>query len=151
MIQESSQRTEGSTPEGYISVNPNTATKTGSQIETSQPNDRFGIQYISPLIKSLEENLSFTAILISIIGYIVISSFGHMDSIAKYFGYIGFLFGVFILYKLMGKNRIQIDIDFKNINRILLAVTVILIGFFWIEHKVTMIIQNYILSFMPIK
>lgn len=146
MTQENSQETKGSTTDVYIPVQSDVATKTDSQIETPQSNDIHGIQYISPLLKSLEENLSFTAILISIIGYIIISSFGHMDSVAKYFGYIVFLFGTFILYKLIGRNRVQIDVDFKNVNKVLVIVTSSLIIFLLIEHKVFITIQKYILS-----
>jgi len=151
MTQESSEPTQGSAAEGYIPVQSESAQKTASQIETIQPNDKFGIQYISPLLKSLEENLSFTAILISIIGYIVISSFGHMDSIAKYLGYIGFLFGTFILYKLIGRNRLKIEFDFKNVNKVLFIVTTILVVFLMIEHNVFVTIQGYISSFVPKK
>lgn len=151
MTQENSQETKGSTTDVYIPVQSDVATKTGSEIETPQPNDRFGIQHIPPLLKSLEENLSFTAILISIIGYIIISSFGHMDSVAKYLGYIGFLFGTFILYKLIGRNRVQIEVDFKNVNKVLVIVTCSLIIFLLIEHNVFITIQKYILSFLPRK
>ncbi len=151
MTQESSQETKGSTTDVYIPVQSDAATKTDSLLETPLPNDRFGLRYISPLIKSLEENLSFTAILISIIGYIVISSFGHMDSVAKYLGYVGFLFGTFILYKLIGKNRIQIEIDFKNVNKVLFIVTITLVIFLLVEHSVFITMQNFILSLIPKK
>lgn len=97
-------------PDSFISIDSNSKEKTQS-VSDYGGGDNHGLRYVPTLIKSLEEHLSFTALLVSVIGYILISTFGKMDSIEKYFGYIAFLFSSFFFYKFLNSN---IKITFWN-------------------------------------
>ncbi len=97
-------------PDSFISIDSSNKEKTQS-VDFSGGGDSHGLRYVPTLIKSLEEHLSFTALLVSVIGYILISAFGKMDSIEKYFGYIAFLFFSFFFYKFLKTN---IKITFWN-------------------------------------
>jgi hypothetical protein len=85
------------------------------------------MKYGAKFLKDLESNLPFTVMLVSIIGYIVIASFGQMDSVRKYFGYLLFLFLMFCGYK-------ALKIDFlkiigEKINKIIWIIVIILVLF----------------------
>jgi hypothetical protein len=88
--------------QGFISVDSNSKTETKSSEFLG--GDNHGLRYIPTLIKSLEDHFSFTALLVSVVGYILISTFGKMDSVEKYFGYIIFLIFSFFLYKFLNSN-----------------------------------------------
>jgi len=81
---------------GFISTESNKKGETPSEFPGG---DVHGFRYVPTLIKSLEDHFPFTALIVSIGGYIVISSFGGMSSIGEYLGYISFLFISFIFYK----------------------------------------------------
>lgn len=87
----------------FISIDSNSKEKT-QLLDFPGGGDNYGFRHIPILIKFLEEHLSFTALLVSVIGYILISTFGKMDSIEKYFGYIIFLIFAFFFYKFLNSS-----------------------------------------------
>lgn len=62
-------------------------------------------EYILRVLEIIEQKFSIIVSLISVIGYIIISAFGKMNSVKKYFGYLLFLIISFGFYKL-GKLKI---------------------------------------------
>jgi len=68
----------------------------------------------------LEENLAFTATLLSIVGYVVIAAFGQMDSLKKYFQYLLFLLFTFCIYKALKTEYFPKWYKKIKINKILL-------------------------------
>lgn len=150
MEAENTSSTQGSDQSGYIPVSPKTDTKKEStSIGTQNSSDKFGIQYIKPLIESLQDNLAFSAVLLNIIGYIIISSFGQMDNIGAYARYVIFLLLNFILYKFLGKNKIEIG--FKNINLFLSIGFLILLFFILIEHNIFTLVYSNIVNIISKK
>ncbi|MFA5062202.1 MAG: hypothetical protein WC526_03580 [Patescibacteria group bacterium] len=61
--------------------------------------DPWGTRYWNGIFEKLEEKLPFTIVLLSLIGYVVISAFGQMNNLKKYGGYLLFLMLLFIFYK----------------------------------------------------
>ncbi len=89
-------------------------------------------------LEHLEKNLPFTVMIISIIGYIVIASFGQMDSVRKYIGYLLFLFLMFCGYKVLRGDFLKtitkkIKIT-KKINKILWFLILFLIIFIFFQN-----------------
>jgi len=68
--------------------------------------DTYGLRYASTLVKTLEEHFGLTALVVSIIGYIVISAFGHMSSVGEYLGYILFLVTSVTLYRFSESDKV---------------------------------------------
>ncbi len=149
MEAENTSSTQGSDQTGYIPVSPSTDSKGSTSTETQNSNDKFGIQYIKPLIESLQDNLAFSAVLLNIIGYIIISSFGHMDNIGAYVRYVIFLLLNFILYKFLGKNKIEIG--FKNINLFLIIGILVLSVFVLVEHDIFILVYRSIVNIISKK
>lgn len=150
MEAENTSSTQGSDQAGYIPVSPTSDSKKGStSTETQNSGDKFGLQYIKPLIESLQDNLAFSAVLLNIIGYIIISSFGHMDNVGAYVRYIIFLLLNFALYKFLGKNKIEIE--FKNINMFLIIGILVLLIFVLIEHNIFMLAYSSIINMISKK
>lgn len=142
MDSESTSPTQGSNQEGYIPVSSSADIRREPSTTEISERDKFGIQYIKPLLESLQDNLAFTGVLTGIIGYIIISAFGHMDSMSAYFRYVIFLLLNFVLYKFLAKNRIEID--FKNINLFLILGFLTLLVFIIIEHNLFILTWNYV-------
>jgi len=69
--------------------------------------DPWGTRYWNGIFEKLEEKLPFTIVLLSLIGYVVISAFGQMDNLKKYGGYLLFLILLFIFYKSQVKQSEQ--------------------------------------------
>ena len=84
------------------------------------------------LFAVLELNFAFTASLISVVGYIIIASFGEMNSVKKYFGYLFFLIFVFLVYKL-SKEKI-ISVSYKDINKFLLYISLFFLLIFLFQN-----------------
>ncbi len=101
--------------------------------------DNYGIQYVPSLLAHLEEKLPFTTMLVSLVGYIIISAFGQMSSLKRYLGYLGFLVLVYAFYKAqLPTTKIAFSAITKKINSFfivgfftLLAVLVIAVVFNW--------------------
>lgn len=75
----------------------------------------YTMKILPTVVKTLEEHFSFVASLVSIVGYIVISSFGHMDSFGKYLGYFIFLILIFFLYRFSQlKGKIEVNLSKTN-------------------------------------
>jgi amino acid transporter len=86
---------------GFVPATGGVADK-GTQSTSSSPPEVTkydAIKYIPGVLGYLESKFSFTAILLSLIGYIVIAAFGQMNSVGKYFAYILFLLVLFSFYK----------------------------------------------------
>jgi len=83
-------------------------------------------------LKDLESNLPFTVMIISIIGYIVIASFGQMDSVRKYIGYLLFLFLMFCGYKVLRGDFLKAIT--KKTNKILWFLILVLIIFIFFQN-----------------
>lgn len=146
MTQEINKETQGAIPGGFIPVTPPNEPETSAD-KGDEQYDKPWISQIPRVLKSLEENFSFTAVLVGIIGYIVISALGHMDSVNKYFGYISFLLISFLMYKLLGRNKIKVEADFKNINWFIFFGFIVMVGIFLIEHKIILMsASNFIIS-----
>ncbi|GMX57864.1 MAG: hypothetical protein YFSK_1940 [Candidatus Yanofskyibacterium parasiticum] len=80
--------------------------------------DAHGLRYIPTLIKSLEDHFSFSVLLLSVIGYIVIAAFGQMNSLWKFFGYLFFLVTLLFFYKY---KSLEIRDVIKKINKFFLV------------------------------
>jgi hypothetical protein len=146
------QQTQGATsPDGFIRVSSPESTNTSSTSEQKESNDKFGIRQIPYVLQSMEQSFPFTAVLIGIIGYIVISSLGHMDSVAKYFGYILFLLLNFFVYRWLGANKIKIKINFKEINWFFIWGFCLLSIFVLIEHNIIIYVFNFFHSILTYK
>ncbi len=65
----------------------------------SQGGDQHGIRYVPTIIDFLEKRFTFSAALISIIGYVIIAAFGEIRSLGQYVGYAFFLGAVFLIYR----------------------------------------------------
>jgi len=91
---------------------------------------------IPKIFKELESNLPFTVMIVSIIGYILIASFGQMDSINKYFGYLLFLVLMFFGYKILKYNKFSFwkVITSKKVNRFLLILLIVSVIFILIQN-----------------
>lgn len=85
------------------------------------------MKYGAKFLKDLESNLPFTVMIVSIIGYIIIASFGQMDSVKKYFGYLLFLFLMFCGYKALKIDFFKIITE--KVNKIIWFILLILIFF----------------------
>lgn len=67
--------------------------------------DMHGLRYVPTLINSLEEHFSFTALMASVVGYIIIAACGQMNDVGKYFGYVFFVFSSFVFYKYLNSKE----------------------------------------------
>ncbi|HSW36821.1 MAG TPA: hypothetical protein VLG37_00425 [Candidatus Saccharimonadales bacterium] len=88
--------------------------------------------------QTVREDLATSALVISILGYIVIAAFGQIDSI-RYFGYIFFLVFSFALYKFAAKT---ISITVSKPNKYL----AVALAFFIV--LIAVIYQAYIADFV---
>jgi hypothetical protein len=88
----------------------NVKNETSTNIPDSGGTDRLGFRFIPPLINYLQDNFLFTAILLSIVGYIVIASFGGMETLGQYFRYILFLCLAFVVYGIAKLHRIALSL-----------------------------------------
>lgn len=57
----------------------------------SEGNDRLGIKHWPSLFSYMESHSSFSAAVLSVIGYVIIAAFGSMETLGQYLGYIIFL------------------------------------------------------------
>lgn len=131
---------------GFIS----TKTSSGGETSNTQPfstneNDKYGIGQVPGLLKHLQGSFSFSAVLLSLVGYIVIAAFGQMNSIGKYIAYIGFILMLIIFYK----SSETINAGKKNFGKyaliigLIAAVLFILISNFSFFQKVYSTINTY--------
>ena len=84
------------------------------------------------MLKRLENNLPFTSLLLSIIGYIVIAATGNLNSPGQYFGFIIFLSIIFIAYKCQ-TNGFKVKYEKREVIYLVIIVMLIII----------LLIQNY--------
>lgn len=88
------------------------------------------------LLKKLQENLPFTMMIISVIGYVVIAAFGQMDTFKKYIGYCIFLTLILSTYFLFENNLFKkIKINKVMLFLFLITITVIITQNF--QHVIT--------------
>ncbi|HUS60289.1 MAG TPA: hypothetical protein VMX76_02825 [Nevskiaceae bacterium] len=66
------------------------------------------------LYKGMVENLQFTVLLVAVIGYIVVASFGEMKTIDQFLRYIVFLTIAFFLYKFVGLKDLNFKVDISK-------------------------------------
>lgn len=90
--------------------------------------DPWGTRYWNGIFEKLEEKLPFTIVLLSLIGYVVISAFGQMDNLKKYGGYLVFLILLFIFYKSQAKKTEQENKLNYKYNWFFIAGFVVLLG-----------------------
>lgn len=106
---------------------------TGETIYTSsnENNDRFGVRYLPTLFQYLEEHFSFASSFLSIVGYVIIASFGQMQSVGQYVGYIIFLGLILFAYSSDKKDKVW--------KYLFIAIFIILISFisftYWTKIK----------------
>jgi Na+/proline symporter len=122
------------TGEDLIPVGANDKAKNTASVPSSTPSIPYSTMVgdAIPLLRSLEERFPFTASLISVIGYITIATFGQMNSLANYGGYIIFLLLILGVYKAFTKQSVEEEKKksfYKNAFFILLMVTLICLGF----------------------
>lgn len=87
--------------------------QTGGFTQTSFSNDeypisgedRLGFRHLPKLFQYLEEHFLFSALLLSIIGYVVIAAFGSIKTLGQYLGYIIFLCITMSIYNIDKKNQ----------------------------------------------
>ena len=84
------------------------------------------IQHVPKVFATLEDRFPFTAALVGIIGYIVVASFGHLEDFGSYLRYAMFLIIVFVLYKFLYLQKIELR-QAEKINKITLVSSIILI------------------------
>lgn len=84
---------------------------------------------VPQVLQTLEERFPFTAIIISVVGYITIAAFGQMNSLGKYGGYILFLIFTFGIYKNLYWKKVSDTEEKKSFYKI---------GF-WIVSVITLI------------
>jgi hypothetical protein len=112
--------------QGFISK------ESGEDDATQAPqmgNDPHGFGQVPGLIKALEEHLSFTILLVNVVGYVVIASFGGMNSLGQYLGYILFLSLSFVFYKILYSN-----IKLKNSTLILTLILIVAVSIIIIQN-----------------
>ena len=90
-------QTQGALADSFISIETKDDNKTQSSVGT-QGQDPWGVRNLPFLLEYLESRFTFFASLVSVVGYIIISAFGSMENIGQYFGYIFFLFLVYVFY-----------------------------------------------------
>lgn len=121
-------------------------TRTDNDSDVSRgEEDRYGFRHIPKLFETLENRFPFTAIVVGIIGYIVIASFGHMENFGSYLRYVIFLGSMFVLYKFLHLGKIELR-QVEKINKLTLSVSVLLIIFIIIENfdKVLSAVKSFI-------
>ncbi len=112
----------------YESVENSTTEKTGEAAIPPTSNDAMAGKAASfagafqGFTATVKDELAASALVISIVGYIIIAAFGELDAI-RYYGYIAFLFMSFALYKFAAKT-ITIRIRIKQPNPMLIGITV---------------------------
>lgn len=68
-----------------------------------QDNSSLGISHWPKLLNYLKENVIFSFLFISILGYIIIAAFGGIEGWDDYIRYILFFIIVFLSYKILQK------------------------------------------------
>lgn len=98
---ENSYTEDIATSRGFVPISSDTNQEVSKETSGTDYSggDMHGLRYVPTLIKSLEEHFSFTALMASVIGYIVIAACGQMNDAGKYFGYVFFVFSSFVFYK----------------------------------------------------
>lgn len=108
-------------------------TDSGSGGVSTSSEDKYGLRHVPRVVEMLEDRFAFTAVLFSIIGYIAVASFGHLENFGSYLRYLIFLTMMFILYKFLHLQRIELK-QAEKINKLTLIVLIILALFIAIEH-----------------
>lgn len=77
--------------------------KTASQGNLNSSNTGLGqaLDRVPLVINTLEDRFPFTALVLSIVGYVIIAALGEMNSVGKYLGYLFFLFMVLAVYEVL--------------------------------------------------
>lgn len=96
-------KTQGAFTDEFIPIEERNDGKTGTSGPGYQVSDPIGLRNIPFILDYLETHFVFFGSLLSVIGYVVIAAFGSMENIGQYFGYIFFLFLVFIFYSINQK------------------------------------------------
>jgi amino acid permease len=98
--------------------------------------DHFGLSQIPRVLRSMEDQFPFTAVLLSIIGYVVISSFGQMNNGLKYLGYLFFLSISYFFYR----NSIKVEattektFNYRKINLVLAVICLVFLVVIIYDH-----------------
>lgn len=90
---------------GFSAVSSSAKNQTPLRDEDSLQGQMKYLKDVPQVLQTLEERFPFTAIIISVVGYITIAAFGQMNSLGKYGGYIFFLIITFGFYKNLYKNK----------------------------------------------
>lgn len=110
-----------------------TDTDGGSGSVSTSGEDKYGLRHVPRVVEMLEDRFAFTAVLVSIIGYIVVASFGHLENFSSYLRYLIFLVMIFVLYKFLHLQKIELR-QAEKINKLALAVLIILAVIITVEH-----------------
>jgi hypothetical protein len=100
---------------------------TQSPEDESKPSDWLTsrAKELGSFIVALSEKVAFVGLIIAIVGYIIISSSGEMNSTGEYWRYIVFLFISFLFYKLFNIKTLPFKLE--GINTRLMIIIILLI------------------------
>lgn len=87
-----------SSTEGFKPLDQTFESQPTSSEGVPRSGDPFGFQHVPTLMQYLEDHSAFTAVVLSIIGYVVIAAFGGIKTLGQYLGYIIFLSGACFVY-----------------------------------------------------
>lgn len=138
---------------GTWAVGDDQKAETTPTVPPLTPQSSTMVRDVIPVMKSLEERLPFTAILLSILGYISIATFGQMNSTAKYIGYIIFLTISFLVYKFLTREIVEKKSkdDFYKVGfYLLISINLLVFGMvFVLTHylEIKQIVKNIDASF----
>lgn len=113
-----SNQTSGVNIGGFVPIETykNKSTDQIPSTEGLEEHVNYTMKILPTVVKTLEEHFPFVASIVSLVGYIVISAFGHMDSLGKYIGYTLFLLFVYFLYRLSQlKNKTEFNFSKTNV------------------------------------
>lgn len=121
-----------------------TVSLTGDSLVNDEGNYGW-VKHVPKLFETLEDRFPFTAVLVGIIGYIVIASFGHLEDFGSYLRYSVFLVVAFVLYKILYLQKIELR-QIEKINKATLIGFIILVFiiFFTYFDKLIVVIKSFV-------
>ena len=128
-------KTSGVNTSGFVPIETykNKSTVQIPLTEGLEEHVNYTMKILPTVVKTLEEHFSFVASIVSLVGYIVISAFGHMDSLGKYIGYTLFLLFIYFLHKL-SQLKNTTEFNFLKTNRFLIFGFIVLLIIFIIQN-----------------
>ena len=116
------EQTEGAKveKEELIFDKPQKTLETGREVATSQEKEGGKwphlLQSVGTFVEILREDIPFTFLLLGNVGFIIIASFGHLNTSGNYSRYVIFLLTTVVIYGIL-KRRRSIFLYIKSCNR----------------------------------